>query len=116
MENFVISSTACLASVNHVRTSLECAKMISITRGVKASAGSCAKVSKILNSDASLYIYIISNSILYLDTCLQLYLDVATTIRPHTSTGAGGMLMFRMVSKFEYICIFSFNRKLDILI
>ena len=47
MENFVISSMVFLAFVNHVRTSLECAKMISITRGVRASAGSCAKVSKI---------------------------------------------------------------------
>ena len=47
MENFVISSMVFLAFVNHVRTSLECAKMISITRGARASAGSCAKVSKI---------------------------------------------------------------------
>ena len=48
----------------------------------------------------------ISNSILYLDTCLQLYLDVATTIRPDIPTVGGGMFMFKMVSQFEYICIF----------
>ena len=113
MENFVISSTVCLASVNHVRTSLECAKMISITRGARASAGSCAKVSKI-QTQMQVYTFIfirydriaISNSILYLDTCLQLYLDVATTIRPDIPTVGGGMFMFKMVSKFEYICTF----------
>ena len=88
--------------------------MISITRGVKASAGSCAKVSKIQTQFIHFYLFDISNSILYLDTCLQLYIDVATTIRPDIPTVGGGMFMFKMVSQFEYICIF--NLKLDILI
>ena len=69
MENFVISNMVFLAFVNHVRTSLECAKMISITRGVRASAGSCAKVSKIqtqMEVYTFLFIISISNSIFYL--------------------------------------------------
>ena len=110
MENFVISSTVCLASVNHVRTSLECAKMISITRGARASAGSCAKVSKI-QTQKQVYTFLfircaISNLISYFDTCLQPYLDVATTIRPDIPTVGGGMFMFKMVSQLDYICIF----------
>ena len=55
----------------------------------------------------------ISNSILYLETCLQLYLDAPTTIRPDFTTAKpvvpteGGMFMFKIVSKFQYICTFN---------